>query len=600
MCDVTAISWPTGRLGEAIAALGRHSGLELRAVAVQDPPAGLVEEERGARLGTWIEATAAWLGLEAEPVEAGLADLERLIRGAGPALLRLAPPSGARFLALLGGDRGRRQVAVLSPGGDVVRVPTEVLCEAVAGAAGGSAASEVDRVLDAAGLLGTRRLRAREALLRGGMGPDRLRGCWLLRPGGASSAAAQAREARLPRLLAGLLAAHAGQYVLWLLSWWLLGWMAISGRFDLGWLMAWLLLLLTLVPCRLLTTYLAGRFSIRAGAWFKRRLLAGALKLGSDEVRRMGIGQLLGRVVESEVVESMALAGGALALTAMIELVLATCVLGAGAGGWVHVLLLAGTLLAAAQVARSYFHRRQRWTRLRLDLTDDLVESMIGHRTRLAQEPRRSWNEGEDQFLERYLAASMVLDRTGVALRALVPRCWLILGLLGLVPAFAAGGRPPSELAIGIGGVLLAYRALKALTDGLEQILAAAIAWERIRPIWDAASRPEPLGLPAWSATPRSAGPRRSQGQALLDVRDLVFRHPGRDEPVLRRATMRIDAGDRVLLEGPSGGGKSTLASLLAGERAPASGSLLMGGLDRAAFGAGASPWRPSSTRTTC
>ena len=49
---------------------------------------------------------------------------------------------------------------------------------------------------------------------------------------------------------------------------------------------------------------------------------------------------------------------------------------------------------------------------------------------------------------------------------------------------------------------------------------------------------------------------------------------------------MRIEAGDLLLLEGPSGGGKSTLASLVAGERTPDSGSILAEGLDRRTLGA--------------
>jgi ABC-type lipoprotein export system ATPase subunit len=36
---------------------------------------------------------------------------------------------------------------------------------------------------------------------------------------------------------------------------------------------------------------------------------------------------------------------------------------------------------------------------------------------------------------------------------------------------------------------------------------------------------------------------------------------------VLRHCNLSIRAGDRILLEGPSGGGNSTLASLLAGFR---------------------------------
>jgi ABC-type multidrug transport system fused ATPase/permease subunit len=51
-----------------------------------------------------------------------------------------------------------------------------------------------------------------------------------------------------------------------------------------------------------------------------------------------------------------------------------------------------------------------------------------------------------------------------------------------------------------------------------------------------------------------------------------------------------IAAGERVLVEGPSGGGKSTLGALLAGLRVPQSGAILLGGLDRETLGSTA--WR--------
>jgi ATP-binding cassette subfamily B protein len=145
---------------------------------------------------------------------------------------------------LLKGDR--RRVGVLTPDRAVIRRPASAIV--------GATDVEVDRLLDLAGLRGSRRARARDALLREGMSPDRLQGGWILRPGVVSTATGQARELGLPQLAAALLAAHAVQSGLWLLSWWLLGWIALAGRFERGWLLAWLLLLLTLVPLRLATT----------------------------------------------------------------------------------------------------------------------------------------------------------------------------------------------------------------------------------------------------------------------------------------------------------------------------------------------------------
>ena len=122
-------------------------------------------------------------------------------------------------------------------------------------------------------------------------------------------------------------------------------------------------------------------------------------------------------------------------------------------------------------------------------MTNDLVERMVGHRTRLAQEPRARRNDDEDRALERYLEPSRRLDHLGACLQVIAPRGWLLVGLLGLAPAFVDGTAPPAALAVGLGGVVLAYRALRTLAESLEKVAAAAIAWERVGPLWRAAGR---------------------------------------------------------------------------------------------------------------
>ena len=98
------------------------------------------------------------------------------------------------------------------------------------------------------------------------------------------------------------------------------------------------------------------------------------------------------------------------------------------------------------------------------------------------------------------------------------------------------------------------------------------------------------------------SGPRAPR--PLVDARDLVFRYSDRTQPVLRGCTLQISAGDRLVLEGASGGGKSTLVSLLAGLREPNSGRLLS--TDSTArrsapkLGANTSPPRRSSTKIMC
>ncbi len=71
----------------------------------------------------------------------------------------------------------------------------------------------------------------------------------------------------------------------------------------------------------------------------------------------------------------------------------------------------------------------------------------------------------------------------------------------------------------------------------------------------------------------------------LIDADSLTYRYQPQSEPVLRGASLTIHHGERILVEGPSGGGKSTLASLLVGLRKPDSGLLLLNGLDRHTLG---------------
>src|SRR4029450_8461305 len=104
MGDVDKLSWPVSRLGEVLEALARTGGLAPRSVEVPPPPHNLARD--GAEgPGGWVEAKAVALGLEAEPVDVFYAEVARLVRSAGPALLRLPGVGEPHFLALLSGRR---------------------------------------------------------------------------------------------------------------------------------------------------------------------------------------------------------------------------------------------------------------------------------------------------------------------------------------------------------------------------------------------------------------------------------------------------------------------------------------------------------------
>ena len=68
---------------------------------------------------------------------------------------------------------------------------------------------------------------------------------------------------------------------------------------------AWVILLMSIVPLRLLTLWRAGRLAIDAGALIKQRLMVGALRVDPDRLCSEGIGQLMGRVFDGNTTETM-------------------------------------------------------------------------------------------------------------------------------------------------------------------------------------------------------------------------------------------------------------------------------------------------------
>jgi ATP-binding cassette subfamily B protein len=567
--------WPASRVGEALHALVAHALMRSAPALVPSPGEATANPEA---LSEWIETAARTLGVEVQAAETLYADVDRHLPKVGPALVEIPFLDGPRFLAILAG----KSLRVLGPDRQPHRVPVSDIRALLCGPMETPVLAEIQQILERAGILKDKQPAARSAILRERLSARRIRGIWILRLPPSADFWGQLRQVRVPQRLCALAGAHAIQYGLWILAWWVVGSNVLNPRADQSWLLLWALLLLTLVPFRVLITWLQGLIAIGAGARLKQRLFFGALRLEPDSIRQQGAGQLLGRVLESEAVEALALSGGFLAFVALIELVVSIFVLAAGAGGLLQSGLLVAWLAVAGAIAWRYYQRNRTWTDVRLAMTHDLVESMVGHRTRLAQLPPDRWHTGEDEALESYLKASRAMDNSTAVLLALVPRGWLVLGLLGLAPAFVRGGDSTARIAIAVGGMLLAYRALRRCASGAWQLAGAAVAWQRVSVLYRAATRPEWIGS--------LDAPARTSDEGKLDARDLVFRYGPKTPPVLRGCTLRISPADRLVLEGPSGGGKSTLVSLLVGLREPDSGQLHVAGLDRHTLGAEA--WR--------
>ena len=581
---IDSFLWPVSAAERAALELARKAGLaprEPRRAELEGADGDLPELSLEERLAS----AAAETDVEIEPVTSPYAGIGSMLAGAGPALLEIESAAGEVRLAALLEQRGRRCV-LLAPDGSRVGVPADALVARFRARCEAPLAAALDPVLDAAGVRSQRRERARAALLAEHLGAETSARIFLVRLPPGRPLLAQARHARLPRTLAAIVGASFLASALGLASWVALGRGVLEGGLEAAWIGAWVLALASAMPLRWVEGYLQADFALRLGALLRRRLLAGAARLDPEDVRGEGSGALLGRVLESEALEALALGGGFSLLGGSIDLALAAWALAHAPQGSFGLLLLGAGAAVAILLAVQQARRARELAVSRRALTQDLVERMLGHRTRIAQEAPERWHAEEDRRLDRYLESTRRADASSFRLSACVAPVFALLSLAALGWSYVAGAAAPTALAIGIGAVLLGQQALARLAGGLVQLAICTAAWRQVAPLYAAAARREDLGLPRGALRSEEA----PESTPALEFRGVSFRHPSRARPALDRVDAAIRRGERVLVLGASGGGKSTLASLVAGWRSADAGTLLLDGLDRGAWGA--SGWR--------
>jgi ATP-binding cassette, subfamily B, bacterial len=551
--DLMSLAWPANRVGEACLALAREARIETGRESV--PAANL-------------QTACSVLGIEAQRQDLTadrLADqLTELVPG-------IVQTPGGGFWALCGS--GTRSLTLISPKYRKHRIDRVTLEKTILAPFAAGRDAEAAALAKTCGLGGAES-KLREVLLRDQLRGTTLTPAWELQMPPGSSFAQQLRAAGVWGRLVRLFLVHFLEYTALILAWFAVGQGALTGRVDTGWLLGAAVLLALTIPARLFITRNQGWIALAGGGLLRQRLLVGAMAMDSDRMRREGAGQLMGRVLETESLEDLALGGGLLAALAALELLLAVVVLALGAAPVLGPLALFIWIALSVAIALRYLRLRRDWAAWRLHMTHGLVERMTGHRTRLAQEPPEKWHLREDREMEQYVRQSAEADRWAARLTALAPRGWLALGVLVLTPHFLSASPSSHGLAISLGGVLIALLAFRRAGLGVLQLADAWISWEKTSELFHSAGRNERSTVP----------PSRAQGEPVLEAANLAYTYANQHEPALSSCTLRISRGDALLLEGSSGSGKSTLVSVLAGMR-DSTGLLLSSGLDRPSLG---------------
>ena len=530
-------------------------------------------------LSEWLDRCAGVLGVEIEPVKVEYGRVKEALAAASPALFELHV--GDRSGYILIAHAGDKYVWLLSPELKRMKFAIDEVADLLTSELAASKRDQLDKILGAGAFAASTRARLKSALESEVFGDSPLRTAWIVRAAASSAISNAFRVERVWMRVAFLALAYLCQYAMFLGSWWLIGRASLVGFQSQSWLLLLALLLLGMIPLRMFVTRAQGVIATDVGAILKRKILDSATRAEFSESRREGFGKLVARALDSERIESAALEGGFLTLLSIIELLLACVVLGFGINASAMLAALAVVATIVLALGAQQLSLRERWTERRLGLTDSLIERVQGHRTRLVQEPMSQWHDAEDRELRDYLMASERMDRSMIRLEALVPRAWLVLGLLVLSPSLVAH-TDLVPVAISLGGLLLGYRVLLNLVAGFDSLSMAWISWKKVRSsLID--DREDVAEVPPGKSV-------REEGDLLLKAIDVSVSHANSQKQPFEIGSFSIHRNDKILLEGPSGSGKSTFGKLLAGLHAPESGTVLLDGRDIKALGS--AEWR--------
>lgn len=565
------LTWTRSQLDRALDALPRAAGLR-RATAsspifVRAPTA---EED----LDHWLERSSKRLGLEVTMVDIAYDELDSLMGVIAPAVLPLHGSTHESFLIL--SRASGRDFEALSPDGSTHELARSVLRELLCRPLAPRAAA-LEKRLERAGVPPRSRRRVLGRTLASMLSSDaRLGRCWLVRPASSDDFMRRLRSQGVLAQLGMLFTVRMLLTVLFIAAWTVIGSVTLGQSTGRGVVVAWGLLLGTVAIFQILETWLQSSVGIHANRLLRQRLLAGSFNLKIDDIRLEGAGSLFGRTIDADRLHGFAVTGGFEALSAVFQLLGATVVLRHDP---LLLVLVAAWSMAVVLVSRRLHAENRGLTHARLSLTHNVVDGMVGYRTRLVQERPEAWHTTENARLGEYLRSSQRFDRAALSLY-LLPGAWQVTTFIVLGLRFVHGGDVDTTLWIPLGGVLLAYGALRSFAEGIPPLSMAAMAWEQVAPL--VASPPDPRETIDVPAQQRSAGP---DSPPLLDLDGIHFGYASRHRAVLADCGLVVARGDRLLLEGPSGGGKSTLGALIAGLRAPSAGTILLDGLDQHALG---------------
>jgi ATP-binding cassette, subfamily C, bacterial CydD len=316
--------------------------------------------------------------------------------------------------------------------------------------------------------------------------------------------------------------------------------------------------------------------SVRITADLRRRLISGILRLGPAWVANERSGELEAVLVDG--VEKLdayfrlfltkVIVAGITAIAIVVVIVLVDPVVGAVVGCFALVLVLLPAVEYRALGSHMTF-----WSETYRPLAAEFIDDLQGMPT------LKMFGAARRRGAELFRRADDLRD-TAIQLLKTSAVFW---GLM----AFVAGAGVAAALAVG------SFRLADGAMTSSQLLLVLLLAGECFLP---AREIHEAMHLAVWgmskcerafsvlstrSAVTAPADPNPTDAERT-DIRfeDVTFRYRPGDEPALDGVTFEVATGETVAIVGPSGAGKTTLASLLLRFADPQRGRVLVGGND--------------------
>lgn len=322
--------------------------------------------------------------------------------------------------------------------------------------------------------------------------------------------------------------------------------------------------------------------ALRQLAVTRTDLVRRLIPLAPDGLARTRRGSVLGALVDDvdelqnlplrvalPLVSSTAVAGGAVVLVALVW--------------WPAALTLLGCLVVAALVAIAWgWASGSRAERAIAPLRARLADALLDHLASLdvliaygAEHDSAQRIRAADADLRRAVTRRAGAQAGTAALVSLLAGGASLLAVLVAAPAVGDGSLAAPAFAVAVLVPMAVFEVFAAVP-------VAASAWRQVRAAAEriAAAVPDavPAGIPS-EQSPARTGAAPALGDGLI-LRGVASQWPRGDGDALHDVDMVVRPGERVLVVGSSGAGKTTLAHVLLRFLDTSAGSYTIGGID--------------------